>query len=145
MPVTESAQAFMMGEGVACGRLAALLELERGGGASAAFPELWEPVPVYLDLEESDLAAVATAAGHEGPARDGLREAIRGVTVSGSRFSLSPLWQMHQGWRAAGDYWSPPTLAFLALTVLAAEDMGNSADGFDPLNYYSPGFAHCSR
>lgn len=106
--------------------------------ASAVFPVLSEPAPVYLDLEEETLSQIAREAGSEHAPRDGLREAVRGVTVAGESFSLNRLWRAQRQWRSGRDYTvPPPSLAFLALTALAAEDMGSSDDGFNANNYYS--------
>lgn len=105
--------------------------------ASAAFPELEDPSPVYLDLDSDALSVIASGAQYEGEARDGLRDAVRGVTVRGRSFSLDRVWAQHLVWMSGGDQMSPPpTLALLALTVLAAEDMGSAGDDISPLAYY---------
>lgn len=105
--------------------------------AAAVYPELPDAVPTYLDLEERAIAAIAAEADYDGDGSEGLQTAVRGVTVAGGTCSLASLRTRHRTWRASGRAEPPPSLAFLALTVLAAEAMGDSADGFDPNNYYS--------
>lgn len=106
--------------------------------ADIVFPEVPDAVPVYLDLETDTLAAIASSAAHQGDPREGLQAAVRSVTVSSSRFSLSGLLGRERLWRRRDDVaLAPPSLAFLAATTLAAEDMGSSGDGLDPNNYYS--------
>lgn len=118
----------------------AWLEYRQWNDAVAAicFPELDEPLPVYLDLEDHVLTAIAELAGFSGDPRDGLSQAVRGVTVKGQRFSLDKLLRFQRIWaksKAFADQ-PPPCLAFLALSVLAAEDMGTAEDDISPIAYY---------
>lgn len=97
-----------------------------------------DAVPVYLDLEDEVLDQIASTAGHEGLARDGLRDAVIAVTVSRGSFSLARLAAEARLWRRSGNRLEPPPwLAFLAITVLAAEAMGAADDGFNQNNYYA--------
>ncbi|UER54604.1 hypothetical protein HJG43_08710 [Kineosporiaceae bacterium SCSIO 59966] len=102
------------------------------------YPSREDAVPVYLDLEDEVLDRLASAAGHEGSARDGLRDAVTAVTVSRGIFSLGRLSAEARAWRQSRDRRHPPPwLAFLAITVLAAEAMGAADDGFNQNNYYA--------
>lgn len=84
------------------------------------------------------LAEIAARAGHNGGAREGLRDAVLGVTTAGGWFSLAEMGRRENDWRTEkGVDEPPPCLAFLALTVLAAEDMGAAEDGFNYNAYYA--------
>lgn len=105
--------------------------------AEVVFPVSDSAGPVYLDLDEDVLEAIGESAKHDGSARDGLRNAVRDLTVEAGTFSLSRLWRAQVEWRRAEDPdRPPPSLPFLALTVLAAEDMGSSDDGHARNSYY---------
>lgn len=107
--------------------------------ADAVYPITDAPGPVYLDLESDVLEAIGEVAGYDGSTREGLREAVRAVTVRDGTFSLSLLWQKQMTWRRTRlvNRKPPPSLPFLALTVLAAEDMGSADDGHTPNSYYA--------
>jgi hypothetical protein len=106
--------------------------------ASVAFPLVNEPLPVYLDLEDEVLRVIASEAGNVGDPREGLWTAVRDVTVRGSSFSLAGLMRLQREWSLTPEsrQGAPPSLAFLALTVLAAEDMGRAEDDISPIAYY---------
>lgn len=103
--------------------------------AEIVFPELEEPGPVYLDLEDEVLEAIAKLLEFEGDARFGLIEAVRGVTLYREYFSLGRILERQRRWLRNPDG-PPPCLAFLAMSVLAAQDMGNGNDDISPLAYY---------
>lgn len=106
--------------------------------AETVYAEHLDAAPAYLDLDDDVLRALASQAGHEGDAREGLVRAVRGVTVSGDQFSLRTVEQQLRAWRQSVDpSTAPPCLAFLAVTVLAAEDMGNGDADLDQSDYYS--------
>jgi|GEM_PF-640747 len=117
------------------------LEYERWTGAIAdvVYPETADAVPAYLDLEADVLAAIAAKVGYQGSARDGLRDAVLGVTAARGAFSLTPLMRREDVWRQSRevDAAPPPGLGFLAVTVLAAEEMGAADDGFSQNAYYA--------
>ena len=103
--------------------------------ASAVFPVLSEPAPVYLDLEET-LSQIAREAGSEGaarwPSRGRSRRHRRRVVLTEPALACSAPVEIRKGLHRPTS-----SLAFLALTALAAEDMGSSDDGFNANNYYS--------
>lgn len=106
--------------------------------AEVVYPETGDGAPVYLDLEEDVLAAIASRAGHDGPARQGLRDVVIGVVVADDSFSLAALLRREAAWRTRRDLdEAPPCLGFLAVTVLAAEDMGAADDGLSQNAYYA--------
>ncbi len=106
--------------------------------ASVAFPLIDEPLPVYLDLEDEVLRAIALEVRCLGDPREGLGTTVRDVTVRGSSFSLDGLMRRQREWSLSRESrrGAPPSLAFLALTVLAAEDMGRAEDDISPIAYY---------
>jgi len=92
--------------------------------------------PVYLDIEEDVLAAVAKRADvGEGGAR-ALAAAVRGTLrlLPGDRNVFQGHLARLQGWRADASR-TPPTLALLAVLSLAAEAM-RRGDGMSANNYY---------
>ncbi|WP_010149359.1 hypothetical protein [Serinicoccus profundi] len=106
--------------------------------AEVVYPFRSEAVPAYLDVEEEDLHDIASAAGWEGPAKEGLRDAVLGVTVLEGKFSLTRLAEQASRWRRSlTQDLPPPWLPFQAITVLAAEAMGAADDGFNQNNYYA--------
>lgn len=95
--------------------------------------------PAYMDLESDELAAIAERAGYSGPDPDkALGEVVRSVVVDwDNKLHLRPLVFRTTEWKRRGDRdVPPPCLAFLAVTALAAEDMGQSDDKFAPNAYY---------
>ncbi|WP_327141276.1 hypothetical protein [Nocardia sp. NBC_01327] len=106
--------------------------------AEVVYPVTSDMTPAYLDLEADVLRKIAAIAWYEGSdPRLRLSEAIRAVAISErGTFSLKELASETHSWpRAAVE--PPPCLAFLALTVLAAEDMGNAAESLAPRAYYA--------
>lgn len=103
--------------------------------AETVYPETEEAAPVYLDLEDDLLAAVATRAGWAGDPREGLSATVRDVVVDRGEFTLRPLNKRLRMWRREKSTEPPPVLAFLALTVQAAEDMAKD-DNFRATAYY---------
>ncbi|TCC22650.1 hypothetical protein [Kribbella speibonae] len=103
--------------------------------AAAIYPEVDDAVPVYLDLEDDLLTAVADHAGWSGDPKEGLRCAVHDAVVEGSEFTLARLNGRLQLWRRGDRTTPPPVLAFVALTVQAAEDMGQD-DSFSSMAYY---------
>ncbi|MFE4503893.1 hypothetical protein ACFRFQ_28890 [Rhodococcus sp. NPDC056743] len=106
--------------------------------AEVIYPVTDEAVPAYMDLEADDLHRIGEAAQYAGPdARVGLSEAVRAVTIAqDGAFSLERVSSETRRWRRRSID-PPPCLAFLALTVLAAEEMGNSVDGLAQHAYYA--------
>src|SRR5690242_14881574 len=92
--------------------------------ADTVYPEVDGATPVYLDLEEDLLAAVAAHAGWGGDPREGLCAAVRHAVIHSHEFTLTWLNLRLRHWRLGDRREPPPILAFLALTVQAAEDMG---------------------
>ncbi|MFD3406697.1 hypothetical protein ACFWUU_38785 [Kribbella sp. NPDC058693] len=103
--------------------------------ADTMYPEVDDAAPVYLDLEEDLLATVAIHAGWGGKPRDGLCAAIRTAVIDGRKFTLAGLNERLRQWRRSETADPPPVLAFLALTVQAAEDMGQD-DSISTTAYY---------
>lgn len=111
--------------------------------ADVIYPETQDAVPVYMDLEDDELAEIGRAAGHSGadPAA-ALADAVRAVTVGpGGRFGLNAVVSETRAWvaqraRVSRDQ-APPCIAYLALTCLAAEAMGNDAEDLASLAYYA--------
>ncbi|MEU2701166.1 hypothetical protein [Micromonospora aurantiaca (nom. illeg.)] len=103
--------------------------------AETIYPEVDEATPVYLDLEDDLLAEVAARAGWDGDPRKGLCTAVRDVLIHGREFILAGLDKRLRDWRRGERTEPPPILAFLALTVQAAEDMGQD-DSFSTTAYY---------
>ncbi|MFJ7622815.1 hypothetical protein ACIQYZ_28880 [Rhodococcus erythropolis] len=106
--------------------------------AEVIYPETDEAVPAYMDLEQ-DLIDKIAAAAEEGTAssRAALVEVVRGATIDrDGAFSLSKI--ALQTRRLPGrSIEEPPCLAFLAVTVIAAEEMGNTEEGLAPHAYYA--------
>lgn len=104
--------------------------------AEVVYPATDEVVPAYMDLEEDIVRSIAAAAGEAGSdARKVLAETVRAVTVDEHGFSLEKVANRTRRW-AVRSVEPPPCLAFLALTVVAAEDMGNAEEGLAPTAYY---------
>lgn len=95
--------------------------------------------PAYMDLEAEELSAIAEKAGHagQGPGK-ALVDAVRSVVVDwDNKLHLHPLEFRTSAWKRRGDIEvPPPCLAFLAVTALAAEDMGQSDDKLAANAYY---------
>ncbi|WP_327636122.1 hypothetical protein OHB24_39755 [Kribbella sp. NBC_00482] len=103
--------------------------------ADTMYPDVDDATPVYLDLEEDLLATVAVRAGWSGDPREGLCVAVRDVVIDGDKFTLTALNKRLREWRRTNRTEPPPILAFLALTVQAAEDMGQD-DSLSTTAYY---------
>lgn len=107
--------------------------------AEVIYPIGSEALPSYMDLEEAELCSIAELAGHAGgePAK-ALAEAVRAVTVDkNGNFRLARLDASTKLWARKKDKQPPPCVAFLAVTVLAAEDMGDSEEDLAPTAYYA--------
>lgn len=102
--------------------------------ADVIYPATENPGPAYMDLEDEELEKIAAAAGYSGSnIAVELANAVRAVTVgSEGKFSLQILDTRTRGWAVRNLKKSsvepPPCLAFLAVTVLAAEEMGSDED-----------------
>ena len=96
-------------------------------------------MPVYLDMETDELRRIAEHAGYtNGEPGDGLAKAVRAVTVGETGwFDLAPLARRTRVWSSQKAETPPPCLAFLAVTALAAEDMGKSEDDIAAHAYYA--------
>lgn len=87
-----------------------------------------------MDLEDEELEKIAAAAGYSGSnIAAELPRVVRAVTVgSEGKFSLRILDVRSRGWIVRNlkkpSVEPPPCLAFLAVTVLAAEEMGSDGD-----------------
>ncbi|GFG95405.1 hypothetical protein [Mycobacterium timonense] len=95
--------------------------------------------PAYMDLEADELAAIAEHAGHPGPdPGKALTNAVRAVVVDwDDKLHLHPLVLRTAAWKGLDDIaLPPPCVAFLAVSTLAAEDMGQSKDKLAPHAYY---------
>ncbi|MCH9733106.1 MAG: hypothetical protein K0U78_00885 [Actinomycetia bacterium] len=111
--------------------------------AEVIYPVVTDPVPAYMDLEDEELARIAAAADYHGTdVTDALALAVQAVTSDRvGRFSLSAvaaetrLWVARNAKKAEAE--APPCLAFLALTVIAAESMGNDEEDIASLAYYA--------
>lgn len=107
--------------------------------ADVIYPATEDFAPAYMDLEAGVLERIAEhIGGTGGDARQGLADAVKSVVVSRSagRVQLMALVTETRAWsRKKIRRDPPPCLAFLALTVLAAEDMGKSGD-LAPHAYY---------
>lgn len=106
--------------------------------ADVIYP-LGNEAPAYMDLESEELAAIAERAGYSGPEPDkALVEVVRSVVVNrDNKLYLRPLELRTLEWKRQGDIEvPPPCLAFLAVTALAAEDMGQSDDKLAANAYY---------
>ncbi|WP_067790901.1 hypothetical protein [Nocardia amikacinitolerans] len=90
-----------------------------------------------MDLEADRLRQVAETAEVDGQEpRVAMAEAVRSVVVDSSGlFSLQWLVSESRHWRRKSTS-PPPCLAFLAASVLAAEDMGNADEGLAAHAYY---------
>ncbi|AKS35860.1 hypothetical protein [Mycolicibacterium goodii] len=102
--------------------------------ADVIYPAAESPEPAYMDLEDEELEKIAAAAGYSGSnIAAELARVVRAVTVGmGGKFSLQILDARTRGWAVRNlkkpSEEPPPCLAFLAVTVLAAEEMGTDED-----------------
>ncbi|WNG88493.1 hypothetical protein C6A87_004415 [Mycobacterium sp. ITM-2016-00317] len=102
--------------------------------ADVIYPGTEDPGPAYMDLEEEELQKIAAAAGYFGlNAAAELASVVRAVTVgSDGKFSLLSVNANTRRWALRNvkqrSLKPPPCLAFLAVTVLAAEEMGRDED-----------------
>lgn len=108
--------------------------------AEVLYPIVDDAVPVYMDMEPAELRRVAEHAGcHSGDPREALTKAVRAVTVD--RFDyvdFAPLVRHTSAWTRKKDRKAPPPcLGVLAVTALAAEDMGNTDDDIAGNAYYA--------
>ncbi|MEV6889375.1 hypothetical protein [Kribbella sp. NPDC051137] len=103
--------------------------------ADTLYPRVDDATPVYLDLEEDLLASVAVRAGWSGDPREGLCFAVRDAVIDSCKFTLAALNKRLREWQRTDRTDPPPILAFLALTVQAAEDMGQD-DSLSTTAYY---------
>jgi hypothetical protein len=104
--------------------------------AAVMFPELGAPEPVYLDMEDDQLEALASAMGTPADAVES--ELGRAVAATLDlddtrvfRAHSSRLWRWSRGDRRC----PPPVLALLAVLSLAAEHMSRG-DGLGEGNFY---------
>src|SRR5690606_22367338 len=99
--------------------------------ADVIYPIAEDPGPAYMDLEDEELQKIAAAAGYAGAdIRGELARVVRAVTSgSDGRFTLAQVIARTRGWapgaRKKRQAEPPPCLGFLAVTVLAAEAMGD--------------------
>ena len=107
--------------------------------ADVIYPVNDDAMPAYMDLETEELQMIARHAGYTGTdPRQAFAAAVRAVVVDGDgRFSLKALNHRAKLWWAAKERrTAPPALAFLAITSLAAEDMGKTDDDIAGHAYY---------
>lgn len=108
--------------------------------AEVIYPVVEDAVPVYMDMESAELRRIADQAGSysEDP-REAFTRAVRAVTVN--RFDyvdFGPLVRHTTAWTRKKDRKAPPPcLGLLAVTALAAEDMGNTDDDIAGNAYYA--------
>ncbi|WP_156665102.1 hypothetical protein [Rhodococcus sp. 852002-51564_SCH6189132-a] len=95
-------------------------------------------MPAYMDLEQDLIDEIAVAAeGHSDSSRTSLVDVVRGVTVEeGDTFSLAKIVVATRA-MPSQSLREPPCLAFLAVTVMAAEEMGKAGEGLAPHAYYA--------
>ena len=92
--------------------------------------------PVYLDIEEPQLAAMARVLGIDpNEAESSLVDDVRAVLPLDRARWLSPVVERLEEWERDGADGAPPILAVLAVLVLAAERMQRDED-MAPHNYY---------
>lgn len=105
--------------------------------ADVVFPDLTRPLPVYLDLETEQLAALGTHLDMAPEEVEGELCRVVGRTVDDTlgRGVFGPHLQRLQGWRIDGADGPPPTLALLAVFSLAAEHMARG-EGIRENNFY---------
>lgn len=99
--------------------------------AEVIYPVNDDAMPAYMDLENEELRMIAERAGYAGAEpREAFAQAVRAVVIDGDgRFSLRALNHRAKIWWSSKERRNaPPTLAFLAITSLAAEDMGKTDD-----------------
>ncbi|MFF3566886.1 hypothetical protein ACFYXQ_03795 [Nocardia jiangxiensis] len=108
--------------------------------AEVIYPARDDGQPAYMDMEAAELHAIAEHANHVSEdSRGALAAVVRAVTVGANgNFSLENLGIRTKTWSSSKEkrHDPPPCLAFLALTVLAAEDMGTSDDDIAAHAYY---------
>lgn len=109
--------------------------------ADVIYPPSDDAQPAYMDVEAAELRAIAEHAGHVGEdPRGALAAAVRAVTAGDNgNFSLERLNVRTKMWSSSKKTRPepPPCLAFLAVTALAAEDMGTSDDDIAGNAYYA--------
>lgn len=105
--------------------------------ADVVFPGLDRPLPVYLDLETEELAALGARLDMAPEEVEGELCRVVGGTVDGTlgRGVFKPHLQRLQSWREEGTEGPPPTLALLAVFSLAAEHMARG-EGLRENNFY---------
>ncbi len=107
--------------------------------ADVIYPVGEDAPPAYMDMDASELDRIAEQAGHRGQdSGKALAESVRAVTVDFyEQFDLSPIAHRTTVWSSSKGQKPPPCLAFLAATVLAAEDMGKSEKDIAGHAYYA--------
>ncbi len=107
--------------------------------AEVVYPVGQEAPPAYMDMDDSELDRIAERAGHFGQDPGmALAESVRAVTVdSYKQFDLALIASRTRAWSSGKRHEPPPCLAFLAATVLAAEDMGKSEKDIASHAYYA--------
>ena len=101
------------------------------------FPVRESPAPVYLDIEDRQLRALAEAMGID--VADVEQALCRAVSATLATHAGSGLFRPHtqrlRKWQTSPDPAGPPILALLAVFSLAAERMARG-DGFTDGNFY---------
>ena len=108
--------------------------------ADVIYPPSDDALPAYMDMETAELLRIAEQAGYTGgEPHEGLIDAVRAVTVDSiGQVDLQPLVRQTGSWsRKKERKVPPPSLAFLAVTALAAEAMGNTDDDIANNAYYA--------
>jgi hypothetical protein len=98
-----------------------------------------EAAPAYMDLEADELTDIAGRAGHKGSdPNKALAEAVRAVVVDwDDKLHLQSLKLHTSEWNDLNNKGEPPPcLAFLSVSALAAEDMGQSEEKLAAHAYY---------
>ncbi|WP_142282746.1 hypothetical protein [Mycobacterium aquaticum] len=107
--------------------------------AQVLYPMTDASLPVYMDMEVAELQKIAEYARDEsGDPRKALTRAVRAASVHKGKIDLGALVQRTAAWSRTKDRnMPPPCLAFLAVTALAAEDMGITDDDIAGNAYYA--------
>lgn len=107
--------------------------------ADVIYPVNDDAMPAYMDLENDELRMISERAGYAGAEpKEAFAQAVRAVVLDGyGRFNLTALNHRSKVWWSSKERRdAPPTLAFLAITSLAAEDMGKTDDDIAGHAYY---------
>lgn len=108
--------------------------------AEILYPVIDPAVPVYMDMESAELQSIADHVGvRGGDPRDALTRVVRAISIDrAGHINFAPLIQHTKAWtRKKNRKEPPPCLGVLAVTALAAEQMGNVEDDIAGSAYYA--------